>query len=129
MKTSVKTSDSFNARVALALAALLAASACATAQGDPVVSADPFAEGGWSEEVLLTVENNDFRDATIDVYWNGMRTRAGVVTGKSTETFELRWRSEWVRFGVDFLGSGGYETELVPVDPGDHLNFTIMVGS
>jgi len=118
-----------SALIALVFVALLAASACATTRGDTGANAGPFAEGAWSEEALLTVENNDFRDATIDVYWNGMRTRAGVVTGKTTETFELRWRSEWVRLGVDFLGSGGYETELVPVDPGDHLSFTIMVGA
>ena len=116
-----------SARAALALIALLV-SACATT---PEQSADgsPFESRGWSEEVLLTVENNDFRDATIDLYWNGMRTRAGIVAGKSTETFRVRWRSEWARIGVDFLGSGGYETEEVPVDPGDHLNFTIMVGA
>ena len=118
-----------SARSALAFVALLAISACATTQGESVADGGPFDGGAWSDEVLLTVENNDFRDATIDVYWNGMRTRAGIVTGKTTETFELRWRGEWVRLGVDFLGSGGYETEQVPVDPGDHLNFTIMVGS
>jgi hypothetical protein len=116
-------------RMALAFVALLAASACATTQGDTAATGGPFEGPAWSEGVLLTVENNDFRDATIDVYWNGMRTRAGIVTGKTTETFELRWRSEWARIGVDFLGSGGFETEPVPVEPGDHLNFTIMVSS
>jgi hypothetical protein len=40
----------------------------------------------------------------------------------------MRWRSEWAHLGVDFLGRGGYETERVPVYPGDHLNFVIMVG-
>ncbi|HUP53485.1 MAG TPA: hypothetical protein VM198_13475 [Longimicrobiales bacterium] len=112
-------------RAALALATVLAAAGCSPAQEAP---GSPFDGSRGSEEVLLTVENNDFRDATIHVYWNGMRTRAGTVTGKTSETFRLRWGGEWAHFGVDFLGSGGYETERVPVDPGDHLNFVIMVG-
>jgi len=88
---------------------------------------DPFevARSG-TDDVLLTVENNDFRDATIYVLWNGARRRAGAVTGKSTETFRMEWRSEWVQLQVDFLGGGGYTTERVDVLQGDHLNFVIM---
>jgi len=117
-----------NAGVALALIGVLAVSACATTQAEPA-QGTPFEGGARSEEVLLTVENNEFRDATIDVYWNGMRTRAGIVPGKSTKTFTMRWRSEWAQIGVGFLGGGGYQSERIPVDPGDHLNYTIMVGT
>jgi hypothetical protein len=112
-------------RAALALVTALAAAGCSTTQE---AEGSPFDGSRASEDIQLTVENNDFRDATIHVYWNGMRTRAGIVTGKTSETFRMRWRSEWAHLGVDFLGRGGYETERVPVYPGDHLNFVIMVG-
>lgn len=113
-------------RAALALVTLLVAAGCATTPESSAGS--PFDGTRVSDEILLTVENNDFRDATIHVFWNGMKTRAGIVTGKTSETFRMRWRSEWAHIGVDFLGSGGYETEQVPVNPGEHLNFVIMGG-
>lgn len=110
----------------IVLVALLAA-ACATAASEDIPDGSPFDRTrGEGEDVLLTVENNDFRDATIYVYWNGSRTRAGTVTGKTSETFRMRWRSEWVQLEVDFLGRGGYMTERVDVLEGDHLNFVIM---
>ncbi|HUF76643.1 MAG TPA: hypothetical protein VMM35_10210 [Longimicrobiales bacterium] len=112
--------------VALAMAVVLAATGCATAQ---VGDGSPFDGSRGAGDVLLTVENNDFYDATIHLYWNGVRTRAGMVTGKTTETFRLPWRSEWAYIEVDFIGGGDdYQSERVPVYPGDHLNFVIMVG-
>lgn len=110
-------------RLSLALLTLASVAACGTTQEAP---GSPFEGTAGSEEILITVENNNFRDATVHVYWNGLRTRAGTVIGKSTETFRLQWKSEWAHLGVDFLGGGGYETETVPVNPGDHLNFVIM---
>ncbi|MEX2048911.1 MAG: hypothetical protein WEB90_04975 [Gemmatimonadota bacterium] len=107
----------------------LGMSACAsTSEPAERPAGDPFAvaRGAPTDEVLLTVENNDFRDATIYVSWNGARRRAGTVTGKSSETFRMDWRSEWVQLQVDFLGGGGYTTERVDVVQGDHLNFVIM---
>jgi hypothetical protein len=110
-----------------AAAALLAG--CATSQGSDRVT-DPFGGGGAaSEDVLLTVENNDFRDASIYALWNGMRRRVGSVTGKTSETFRMEWRSEEIQLEIDFLGGGSgddYVSERVPVMQGDHLNFVIM---
>jgi hypothetical protein len=114
------------ARIALALVTVLVTTGCASAL--PETEGSPFDGTRGSEDVLLTVENNDFRDATIHVYWNGVKTRAGTVTGKTSQTFRMRWRSEWAHLGVDFLAGGGYETERLPVYPGDHLNFVIMAG-
>jgi hypothetical protein len=92
------------------------------------VQRNPFAAGG-GENVLLTVQNNDYLDATIHVYWNGMRTRAGMVTGKTTETFQLRWQSEWAFLEVDFIGArDDYRSDRIDVYPGDHLDFVIMPG-
>jgi hypothetical protein len=107
------------------LAAVLTAGCGATREGP----GSPFDGTREANDVLLTVQNNDFRDATIHVIWSGMKTRAGMVTGKTSETFRMDWRSEWARLEVDFIGDrGGYETETVGVNPGDHLNFVIMPG-
>ena len=111
--------------------AVLATAGCSAGQEEP---GSPFDGSRGAEDVLLTVENNDFRDATIHVFWNGMRTRAGMVTGKTSETFRLDWRGEFAQLEVDFIGSGGpgargdYTSERVSVYPGDHLNFVIMPG-
>ena len=110
-----------------ALAALLAA--CATSRPGPESAPSPFEAGaGVSDEVLLTVENNDFRDASIYALWNGVRKRVGSVTGKTSETFRMQWQSEEIQLQVDFLGSNSddYISERVPVIQGDHLNFVIM---
>ncbi|HIF20630.1 MAG TPA: hypothetical protein EYQ27_01690 [Gemmatimonadetes bacterium] len=79
------------------------------------------------QAVRLTVENNDFRDATIYMYWNGMKSRVGRVTGKTSKTFTVEWRSEEAQLGANFLGRGGFRTETIGVDPGDHLNLVIPI--
>ena len=87
---------------------------------------DPFANAPRSEEVLLTVQNNDFRDASIYAIWNGVRKRVGSVTGMTSETFRMQWQSEEIQLAIDFLGGGDYVSERVPVMQGDHLDFVIM---
>jgi hypothetical protein len=111
----------------LGLSLALGMGACATAR--PSAGADPFSGGGQPEDVLITVENNDFRDANLYAVWNGVPRRVGSVTGKTTRTFRTLWRSEYLQFHVDFLGQGEYRTEVVPVDRGDHLSFVIMPGA
>ncbi len=109
----------------LALALLLGG--CASTPGTGQASVDPFSDGGAvSDEVMLTVQNNDFRDATIYAIWSGLKRRVGTVTGKTSETFRMDWRSEEVQLEIDYLGGGGYLSERVPVTQGDHLNFVIM---
>lgn len=101
---------------------------CQTGQSEGVQ--DPFVASGpeQGEEVLLTVENNDFRDANIFAFWDGVRDRVGFVTGKTSRTFRMKWRSERVQIGVDFVGRGGQRSGNVDVWPGDHLNYVIMIG-
>lgn len=111
--------------VALGLAVVSAPAACATGQA----TESPFRTGRTGdEEVRLTVRNNDYRDATIYAYWNGARARVGMVIGKTEETFTMRWRSEDIQLEVDFVGGGGFRTEVVAVYRGDHLEFHIPVG-
>ena len=100
---------------------------CQTGQQEGVQ--DPFvvSNSGQSEEVLLTVENNDFRDANIFAFWDGaMRDRVGFVTGKTSRTFRMRWRSERVQVGIDFVGRGRHRSDNIDVWPGDHLNYVII---
>lgn len=89
---------------------------------------DPFRiSSGDGDDVQLTVENHDFRDATIYAYWNGMRDRIGMVTGKTTKTFQMRWRSEDLQLRIDFVGGGGHRTETIGVWEGDHLHYVIRI--
>jgi len=116
-------------RLIAGLFAAALSTGCGSSQSaDP--ARDPFGgRGAAGEDVLLTVENNDFRDASIYALWNGMRRRVGSVTGKTTETFRMEWRSEEIQLEIDFLGGGDgddYVSERVPVTQGDHLNFVIM---
>jgi hypothetical protein len=86
---------------------------------------NPFDANAERQDILLTVQNDDFRDATVHVLWNGLRTRAGMVVGKTSQTFRMRWRSEEIQLYVDFVGQGEYWSERVGVLQGDHLHFVI----
>ncbi|MGE0160924.1 MAG: hypothetical protein AB7T31_16095 [Gemmatimonadales bacterium] len=109
----------------LVLALVLGGCASSGPASQPQV--DPFsARGAGSEDVLLTVQNNDFRDASIYALWNGVRRRVGSVTGMTSETFRMEWRSEEIQLAIDFVGGGDYVSERVPVTQGDHLDFVIM---
>lgn len=106
--------------VLLLLGIALATSACASTPDNVMRTAI------GEEGVQVTVENNDFRDATIYANWNGFRQRVGMVTGKTTETFTMDWRNEWVQLQVDFIGGGGFDSDVVDVYEGDHLQFVIL---
>jgi hypothetical protein len=111
-------------RAATLGAALLVSAACAS--GGPVPS--PFEEGS-DPTILLTVDNQDFRDATVYADWNGVRNRVGMVVGKTTETFTVDWRDYTVRLEVDFIGGGELKAiDPIMVSPGEHLDFIIMPG-
>lgn len=107
---------------------VLALTACAA--GGQSGSQDPFGGGapGFGDPVLVTIENNDFRDATVYGYWSGVRERIGMVTGKTSETFSIDWKSEMFSFYVNFVGGGEYRSEEIDVWAGDHLDFVIMPG-
>ncbi|MBM4185399.1 MAG: hypothetical protein FJ207_14475 [Gemmatimonadetes bacterium] len=111
------------ASMALCLAVCLA-SACAPRAG---TEGDPFA-GGPPDPIFITVDNQDWRDATIFADWNGVRHRVGSVVGKTTETFSTPWREYQVRLSVDFVGGGAMRLEPTGVVPGDHLDLLIPPG-
>lgn len=108
----------------LVLLAALAGCATNPAEGETPFRAVRGDRG--SEDVRITIQNVDFRDATVYARWNGVRRRVGFVVGKTSKTFRMRWLSERLQFEVDFVGGGGYRTESIDVLQGDHLNFVIM---
>lgn len=112
-------------RAGLGMVLLLASAACATRQA----TAGPFAAGGRDgEPVLLTVDNQDYRDATIYANWTGVRQRLGMVVGKTTETFRMTWQDYDMHLEVDFIGGGAMTTEPIAVSAGEHVDFVIMPG-
>lgn len=105
----------------LILSALLATAACASG-GRPIVSR----QAGTGNEVQLTVENQNFKDATVYAIWGaGPRNRLGLVVGNTTETFQVRFRSGDLRVEVDFIAGDDIVTETIGVFQGDHIHVQI----
>ena len=115
-----------NRGVALGIAlVVLGTGACASRNAAPT----PFTGGAEESVLLVTVDNQDFRDATVYANWNGVRHRMGMVIGKTTETLSTPWRDYEVRLEVDFVGGGEMKVrDRIPVQPGEHLDFVIMPG-
>ena len=110
--------------ITLALTLALATAACAVRTEVPT----PFVERGETT-ILITVDNQDFRDATLYANWNGTPQRVGTVTGKTTKTFTTPWRDFQVRLGVDFLGGGVLPAgDPILVSAGEHIDYIILPG-
>ena len=104
---------------------LLIAGGCASSGSD---TPSPFVQGDEAR-IDLTVDNQDYRDATVYANWNGVRQRVGMVIGKTEQTFNILWEDFQVKLEVDFVGGGGFEArEPMAVWPGDHIDFIIMPG-
>jgi len=85
---------------------------------------DP-APGRESEATFLEVENQSFLDARIYVIWEGARSRVGVVTGKTTEVFRFQRREGQLRVEVDFVGGGGFTTDVIQIWSGEVARLVI----
>ena len=80
-----------------------------------------------SRSVMVTIKNNDFKDATIYATWSGgMRHRVGLSVGKTTQTFDLEWKSDIVQFEADFMAGRKFTFGSISVYEGDHLQLVIM---
>ena len=121
----------FPRRVAfgLALAGALLGAGCGTANemvsggvDDPMAPNDKF-----GTVVRLTVQNNDFKDATVYAVWEGgSRRRIGMVTGKTSATFTFDWVSHRMHIEADFVAGEGFVSDEIEVWEGDHLDLVIM---
>ena len=86
-----------------------------------------FGIAAVDRSVQVTIQNDDFKDATIYANWSGnARKRLGMVTGKTSQTFTIAWHSDSVQFDVDFIAGGTISYEPIDVWEGDHLELFIM---
>jgi len=86
-----------------------------------------FRAASGSGSVMVTIQNNDFKDATIYANWAGTtRRRVGLSVGKTTQTFDLEWKSEIVQFEADFIAGRTFTFDPINVWEGDHLELIIM---
>lgn len=105
----------------LILAAAVLASGCASS-GRPIVSR----EEGAGTDVQITVENQNFKDATIYAVWGtGPRDMLGMVTGNTTQTFTTPSRIGDLRVRVDLIAGDDVVSESMGVFEGDHIHVTI----
>jgi hypothetical protein len=86
-----------------------------------------FGETRGSGAVMVTVQNRDFKDATIyATFSGGTRHRVGLAVGKTSQTFIIEWKSEVVRFEADFIAGRSFSFDHIGVYGGDHLELIIM---
>jgi hypothetical protein len=99
----------------------LAAAGCAST-GRPVED-----EGGATQDVEVTVENQNFQDAVVYAIWGaGARDRLGTVTGNTTETFTTEVRAGGdMRIEVELIAGNDVVTESMGVFQGDDIRVVI----
>ena len=108
---------------AVVFASVLLVAGCASSPDNPLQGVPDH-----ETPVRVTVQNQDFYDAVIYANWIGStRQRVGMVTGKTTETFEMPWRAEAVRFEADFVSGGSIFFDPIEVWGGDHLDLVVMI--
>ena len=105
---------------------LLATTGCAKPEAK-----NPFAARGTSArdgQVRVSVENQNFGDATVHALRGGERIRLGNVTGKTDEQFTVRWTfSLPMEFEIQIIGGQGCRIRPISVDPGDRIWVRIPV--
>lgn len=83
-----------------------------------------------SERVTLTVENQNWQDATIYIVGNGPRIRLGTVATNDSDRFEVppTLRSQGtIQLAVHLIGSSATEiTEPIMVNGGSDIRWTIQ---
>jgi len=89
---------------------------------------NPFASApARATTVKVTVQNSDFRDATLYAQWQGaQRVRVGFIVGKTTETFTMEWHSPMVEFTADFVAGETLYLDSIEVTEEDHLDIVIL---
>ncbi len=88
---------------------------------------DPFSSGPRSGNGVfeLEVRNDHFNDARVFVHWGGVRRRLGLVTGTTTQTFQVEWQSQDFRVEVDLIAGSGFTTDVLTVWPGEEYELRI----
>ncbi len=90
---------------------------------------NPFTDPGGSDgEVRVSVDNQNFNDASIYARRGGERIRLGDVTGKTRGTFSVRWDfTLTMEFEVSLIGGGGCVTRPLSVAAGEDVWLRVPV--
>ncbi|MSR07312.1 MAG: hypothetical protein EXR93_09650 [Gemmatimonadetes bacterium] len=109
--------------VLLFLLVVLVAGACIF----PRRAADPgdLPSDPWEGPITVSVENQNFYDATIYAVSGTSRERLGNVRGLGADRFSFTWKATEVYFIIALLAVGEYPTEQISINPGDQLELTI----
>ncbi len=118
--------SSYTRSLAAAFALLVLAPACARHRHTATSSAVRVPEG----EVALRVDNHHWLDVVIYVLHDGQRTRIGIVTATSSETFifpaRLLGQAREIQLLGDAIGEpGGIRTETLVIQPGQYIEWTL----
>ncbi|MCI0436166.1 MAG: hypothetical protein L0271_21365 [Gemmatimonadetes bacterium] len=92
---------------------LLALSACTSRRGRQATNAYP--------PITVSVDNQNFYDATVYLRWRGDRRRLGVVTGNTRTTYESPWYGPDVQIEIQLLAGNRHTGDPIGVSPGDQL--------
>ena len=104
MKRFLASSNKVVFGIALVSASLLIGCAGNSGSSRPAAL---FGAARGSGNIMVTIQNNDFKDAVIYANWMGsIRKRVGLAIGKTSQTFTIKWQSEVVQFEADFIAGG-----------------------
>jgi len=71
----------------------------------------------------VTVDNQNFNDLRIYALGSEGQQTMGNITGRSSQTFTIRWRqTSDLRFRLEFLAGRSYTTNRVTASPGDRVD-------
>ena len=125
LNTSPVSGSSFRKTAAtlLSVAVIMMAGACIFPHRAAVPDDAP--NDPSNEVVSVSVENQNFYDATIYTVHGTTRERLGNVGGQGHENFSFKWKAGEVYFIIALLAVGEYPTERISVSPGDQLELTV----
>lgn len=92
---------------------ILAAASCSSRRGQQ--------QGNNYPPIKVSIENQNFYDATVYLSWRGDRRRLGVVGGNTTQTFESPWFGPEVTIQIDLLAGGRRSGDPIGISPGEEL--------
>lgn len=123
MKRPTLTTTARHLVFGLTIALAVGASGCALNRRE-----DPFTQkAAQRKEIEIRIDNANFSNAIVWTMLNETRQRRlGLVSGKTDETFKVKWdRVQRLRIEFDMQSGPTCYTELIWVEPGDVLEIEI----
>ena len=125
MKTQKRIATRRATRFLMVPVALIAAAIAGCAHGANGARPQFVRHPGQGEQVTITTDNQNFLDADVYAVWNGTRDRIGMVTGKTTQTFNVNWRAPDMQMEVHLISGGNMTTDHISVFQGDNVDLVI----